>query len=61
MITPVRRSVRLENRRSFLPDNLKDHDVCVSSLEDLPADAPTEFILRYNRALEGEFDGEMDD
>ena len=57
MITPVRRSVRLETRRSFLPDNLQEHDVCVNSLSDLPTDTlMTEFILRPNRALAEEFD-----
>ncbi|XP_038056737.1 cytoskeleton-associated protein 2-like [Patiria miniata] len=61
LVTPVRRSTRLEGRRSILPFNLQDHDVCLASLGDLPLTGPQEFILRTNRALEGEFLEETDE
>ncbi|XP_022086731.1 cytoskeleton-associated protein 2-like [Acanthaster planci] len=51
LVTPVRRSIRLEGRRSVLPLNLQEHNMCLASLDDL---APQEFILRANRALEGD-------
>uniref|UniRef100_A0A5F9C219 Cytoskeleton associated protein 2 n=1 Tax=Oryctolagus cuniculus TaxID=9986 RepID=A0A5F9C219_RABIT len=52
-LTPVRRSRRLQDKTSKLPDMLKDHYPCVSSLEQLTelgseADA---FVCRPNVAL----------
>nr|XP_058897609.1 cytoskeleton-associated protein 2 isoform X2 [Kogia breviceps] len=52
-LTPVRRSQRLQEKTSKLPDMLKDHYPCVSSLEQLTelgseADA---FVCRPNAAL----------
>lgn len=52
-LTPVRRSWRLQEKTSKLPDMLKDHYPCVSSLEQLTelgweTDA---FVHRPNTAL----------
>lgn len=52
-LTPVRRSRRLQEKTSKLPDMLKDHYPCVSSLEQLTelgreTDA---FVCRPNTAL----------
>ncbi|XP_058526806.1 cytoskeleton-associated protein 2-like [Ochotona princeps] len=52
-LTPVRRSRRIQEKTSKLPDMLKDHYPCVSSLEQLSelgneADA---FVCRPNAAL----------
>lgn len=52
-LTPVRRSRRLQEKTSKLPDMLKDHYPCVSSLEQLTelgreTDA---FVCRPNAAL----------
>ncbi|DAA23929.1 cytoskeleton-associated protein 2 isoform X4 [Bos indicus x Bos taurus] len=56
-LTPVRRSRRLQEKTSKLPDMLKDHYPCVSSLEQLTelgceTDA---FVCRPNTALCGMF------
>lgn len=56
-LTPVRRSRRLQEKTSKLPDMLKDHYPCVSSLEQLTelgceTDA---FVCRPNAALCGMF------
>ncbi|XP_075448129.1 cytoskeleton-associated protein 2 [Ascaphus truei] len=53
-LTPVRRSRRIELKTQQLPDMLKDHDPCVSSLAQLgevgsPSDA---YIYRQNDALQ---------
>ncbi|KAF6083817.1 cytoskeleton associated protein 2 [Phyllostomus discolor] len=52
-ITPVRRSQRLQDKTSKLPDMLKDHYPCVSSLEQLTelGDETDAFICRPNTAL----------
>ncbi|ELK35106.1 Cytoskeleton-associated protein 2 [Myotis davidii] len=52
-LTPVRRSQRLQNKTSELPDMLKDHYPCVSSLEQLTelGDETDAFICRPNAAL----------
>lgn len=52
-ITPVRRSQRLQDKTSKLPDMLKDHYPCVSSLEQLTelGDETDAFICRPNAAL----------
>ncbi|XP_035153036.3 cytoskeleton-associated protein 2 isoform X1 [Callithrix jacchus] len=52
-LTPVRRSQRLQEKTSKLPDMLKDHYPCVSSLEQLTElGRQTEaFVCRPNAAL----------
>lgn len=52
-LTPVRRSQRLQDKTSKLPDMLKDHYPCVSSLEQLTelGDKTDVFICRPNAAL----------
>ncbi|XP_066237050.1 cytoskeleton-associated protein 2 isoform X2 [Saccopteryx leptura] len=52
-LTPVRRSQRLQDKTSKLPDMLKDHYPCVSSLEQLTelGDEIDAFICRPNAAL----------
>ncbi|EPQ17686.1 Cytoskeleton-associated protein 2 [Myotis brandtii] len=52
-LTPVRRSQRLQNKTSKLPDMLKNHYPCVSSLEQLTEleDKTDAFICRPNAAL----------
>ncbi|KAM7111578.1 cytoskeleton-associated protein 2 isoform 1-T1 [Molossus nigricans] len=52
-LTPVRRSRRLQDKTSKLPDMLKDHYPCVSSLEQLTelGDETDAFICRPNAAL----------
>ncbi|XP_054442626.1 cytoskeleton-associated protein 2 isoform X2 [Pteronotus mesoamericanus] len=52
-LTPVRRSRRLQDKTSKLPDMLKDHYPCVSSLEQLTelGDEMDAFICRPNAAL----------
>ncbi|XP_054979367.1 cytoskeleton-associated protein 2-like [Sorex araneus] len=52
LITPVRRSARIERALSQYPDMLQEHDVVVSSLDDLLDVEDTEyFIFRKNEAL----------
>ncbi|XP_069323787.1 cytoskeleton-associated protein 2 isoform X1 [Eulemur rufifrons] len=52
-LTPVRRSRRLEEKTSKLPDMLKDHYPCVSSLEQLTelGSETDAFVCRPNAAL----------
>ncbi|KAM4856748.1 cytoskeleton-associated protein 2-like [Urocitellus parryii] len=49
-LTPVRRSRRLQEKTSKLPDMLKDHYPCVSSLEQL-SELGDAFICHPNAAL----------
>ncbi|XP_034966609.1 cytoskeleton-associated protein 2 [Zootoca vivipara] len=52
-LTPVRRSCRIQKKQCQLPDMLKGHDPCVSSLEQLE-ELGVEgigFIYRHNSAL----------
>ncbi|XP_053866684.1 cytoskeleton-associated protein 2 isoform X1 [Malaclemys terrapin pileata] len=53
-LTPVRRSRRLQEKLCKLPDMLKDHDPCVSSLEQLGelGAVNNAFIYRQNSALQ---------
>uniref|UniRef100_H3A5E8 Cytoskeleton associated protein 2 n=1 Tax=Latimeria chalumnae TaxID=7897 RepID=H3A5E8_LATCH len=54
-LTPVRRSLRIQRKMTMLPDMLKDHDPCVSSLKEL-AELGSEtnaYIYRQNNALQG--------
>ncbi|KAG8524833.1 Cytoskeleton-associated protein 2, partial [Galemys pyrenaicus] len=52
-LTPVRRSRRLQEKTSQLPDMLKDHYPCVSSLEQLTelGNETDAFVCRPNAAL----------
>ncbi|XP_040282003.1 cytoskeleton-associated protein 2 [Bufo bufo] len=55
-LTPVRRSSRLERKSHRLPDMLKDHDPCVSGIDQLGELEETEtcsnaYIFRKNSAL----------
>ncbi|ELW61928.1 Cytoskeleton-associated protein 2, partial [Tupaia chinensis] len=52
-LTPVRRSQRLQEKTSKLPDMLKDHYPCVSSLEQLTelGSETDAFVCRPNAAL----------
>ncbi|XP_073439392.1 cytoskeleton-associated protein 2 [Dendrobates tinctorius] len=55
-LTPVRRSSRLEHKSHRLPDMLKDHDPCISGIEQLGDLEGTEscanaYIFRKNSAL----------
>ncbi|KAM6178195.1 cytoskeleton-associated protein 2-like [Rhynchocyon petersi] len=52
-LTPVRRSRRLQDKTSKLPDMLKDHYPCVSSLEQLAelGGETDAFVCRPNAAL----------
>ncbi|KAM9192599.1 cytoskeleton-associated protein 2-like [Dugong dugon] len=52
-LTPVRRSRRLQDKTSKLPDMLKDHYPCVSSLEQLTelGHETDAFVCRPNAAL----------
>ncbi|XP_044870647.1 cytoskeleton-associated protein 2 isoform X2 [Mauremys mutica] len=53
-LTPVRRSRRFQEKLCKLPDMLKDHDPCVSSLEQLGElrAVNSAFIYRQNSALQ---------
>lgn len=52
LITPVRRSARIERAVSRYPEMLQEHNMVVSSLDDLLAVEDTEyFIFRKNEAL----------
>ncbi|XP_014429992.2 cytoskeleton-associated protein 2 isoform X1 [Pelodiscus sinensis] len=53
-LTPVRRSRRLQEKLCKLPNMLKDHDPCVSSLEQLGelGAVTNAFIYRRNSALQ---------
>ncbi|NXL06546.1 CKP2L protein, partial [Mesembrinibis cayennensis] len=51
-LTPVRRSLRIEQGGSRYPGMLKDHDPVVSSLSEiLDAEEETRFFFRKNKAL----------
>ncbi|XP_006876503.1 PREDICTED: cytoskeleton-associated protein 2-like [Chrysochloris asiatica] len=52
LITPVRRSARIERAVSHYPEMLQDHDLVVASLDELLEVEETEcFIFRRNEAL----------
>uniref|UniRef100_UPI00398EBDB7 uncharacterized protein n=1 Tax=Pristiophorus japonicus TaxID=55135 RepID=UPI00398EBDB7 len=54
-LTPVRRSVRIEHVSAAHPEMLREHDCCVSSLNELLAVEEAEtFVYRENQALLGE-------
>ncbi|XP_048477237.1 cytoskeleton-associated protein 2-like [Rhincodon typus] len=51
-LTPVRRSVRIEHASASYPEMLKEHDCCVTSLNELLAVEETEtFVYQENQAL----------
>ncbi|NWW43842.1 CKP2L protein, partial [Pedionomus torquatus] len=51
-LTPVRRSLRVEQAGNRYPEMLKDHDPVVSSLSEiLDAEEETQFLFRKNKAL----------
>ncbi|XP_051897004.1 cytoskeleton-associated protein 2-like isoform X2 [Pristis pectinata] len=55
LLTPVRRSVRIEHVSASYPKMLREHDCCVASLNELLAEEEAEtFVYRENRALLGE-------
>ncbi|XP_012300492.1 cytoskeleton-associated protein 2-like [Aotus nancymaae] len=51
LITPVRRSSRIERAVSRYPEMLQEHDLVVASLELLEVEETTCFIFRRNEAL----------
>ncbi|NXD88039.1 CKP2L protein, partial [Halcyon senegalensis] len=52
LLTPVRRSLRIERAGRRYPEMLKDHDPVVSSLNEiLDAEEETRFFFRKNKAL----------
>ncbi|KAL8172969.1 UNVERIFIED_CONTAM: hypothetical protein K2H54_036004, partial [Gekko kuhli] len=53
LLTPVRRSRRLQGKECKLPNMLKDHNPCVSSLEQLGelGEEAIAFVYRPNNAL----------
>lgn len=52
LITPVRRSTRIERAVSRYPEMLQDHDLVVASLNELLEVEETEcFVFRKNEAL----------
>ncbi|XP_048355444.1 cytoskeleton-associated protein 2 [Sphaerodactylus townsendi] len=60
VLTPVRRSRRLHEKVYKLPDMLKDHNPCISSLEQLGelGGEATAFVYRPNSALHKVLEGE---
>uniref|UniRef100_G1KYI9 Cytoskeleton-associated protein 2 C-terminal domain-containing protein n=1 Tax=Anolis carolinensis TaxID=28377 RepID=G1KYI9_ANOCA len=54
LLTPVRRSLRIEGATASYPQMLRDHDPVVSSLEEIvAADHGSQFLFRSNAALPG--------
>lgn len=52
LLTPVRRSCRIQRKSTKLPKMLVDHDPCVSSLAELvKLDDENAYIYRKNTAL----------
>ncbi|NXP72013.1 CKP2L protein, partial [Ramphastos sulfuratus] len=52
LLTPVRRSLRIERAGKRYPEMLKDHDPVVSSLREiLEPEEETQFLFRRNKAL----------
>ncbi|NXF93561.1 CKP2L protein, partial [Eubucco bourcierii] len=52
LLTPVRRSLRIERAGRRYPEMLKDHDPVVSSLREiLEPEEETQFLFRRNKAL----------
>ncbi|XP_078284879.1 cytoskeleton-associated protein 2-like [Rhinoraja longicauda] len=51
-LTPVRRSVRIGHVSAWHPEMLREHDCCVTSLNELLAEEEVEtFVYRENKAL----------
>ncbi|KAF7236712.1 Cytoskeleton-associated protein 2-like [Varanus komodoensis] len=55
LVTPVRRSLRIEGALACYPPMLQDHDPVVSSLSDV-LDSGGQFVFRSNTALPEEVD-----
>lgn len=52
LVTPVRRSVRIERAVSHYPELLREHDLVVASLDELLEMEDTEcLVFRRNEAL----------
>ncbi|XP_033104883.1 uncharacterized protein LOC117107342 isoform X2 [Anneissia japonica] len=60
LVTPVRRSIRLEKIAGRGHSTSRGNNRCISSLQDLPADMES-LIMKPNRALEEEFMGTIDE
>lgn len=60
VLTPVRRSRRLQGNMCNLPNMLKDHSPCVSSLEQLGqlGEEAVAFVYRPNSALHKIMEGQ---
>ncbi|XP_042303057.1 cytoskeleton-associated protein 2 isoform X2 [Sceloporus undulatus] len=60
-LTPVRRSRRIDEKKSKLPKDLKERNLCVSSLQELGemGDDGTGFIYRQNSALQKVYPQEL--
>ncbi|XP_077984822.1 cytoskeleton-associated protein 2-like [Glandiceps talaboti] len=56
VVTPVRRSVRLEQSSATKVGATRSHDTCVNSLWELTPIEMKGFIYKPNKALEAEFD-----
>ncbi|KAL8174115.1 UNVERIFIED_CONTAM: hypothetical protein K2H54_038540 [Gekko kuhli] len=60
LLTPVRRSLRIEGASACYPEMLKDHDTVVTSLNELRAtDHGSLFVFRRNEALPEDVEGEL--
>ncbi|XP_015276576.1 PREDICTED: cytoskeleton-associated protein 2-like [Gekko japonicus] len=60
LLTPVRRSLRIEGASACYPDMLKDHDTVVTSLDQLRAtDHGSLFVFRKNEALPEDVEVEL--
>lgn len=52
LLTPVRRSLRIERAAACYPQMLKDHHLVVSSLDEIASTDPEgRFLFRDNEAL----------
>nr|XP_033804036.1 cytoskeleton-associated protein 2-like isoform X2 [Geotrypetes seraphini] len=60
LLTPVRRSVRIEHSVSHYPDILQEHDTVVASLNELlDMEETSAFVYRQNEALPKEIDTQI--
>ncbi|XP_077163089.1 cytoskeleton-associated protein 2-like [Paroedura picta] len=60
LLTPVRRSLRIEGASAGYPEMLKDHNTVVASLDELlPEVHGSLFVFRKNEALPEEAEGEL--
>ena len=54
MLTPVRRSVRLERIGTQHPSVVQEHDLTVRKLEELPEDVQNNLLFKPNFAVNAE-------